>query len=53
MKEPIKTEVYKQELLPLYICDVTMDFPTTPWLNIQKKLSGSAWPMHAWNFKKP
>ena len=27
MKEPIKTEVYKQGLLPLYICDVTTDCP--------------------------
>ena len=26
MKELIKTKVYKQVLLPLYICDVTKDY---------------------------
>ena len=29
MKEPIRTMVYKEGLLPLYICDVTTDHPIT------------------------
>ena len=53
MKEPIKTKVYKQGLLPLYICDVNMDCHITLWLSIQTKLSGSAWPVNAWNSRKP
>ena len=43
------TKVYKQGLLPLFICDVNMDchLVTSPWLNTQARLSGSAWPMNA------
>ena len=47
MKEAIKTKVYKQGLLPLYICDVSTDYPITPELIVQTKRSGCAWPVNA------